>query len=65
MSRIKKIMKGLRKIKLEDKEFIEKMKELGYREDHINDLLQYKKNAAQEGIVISLELFLIEPPISD
>lgn len=50
---------------MEDKEFVEKMKALGYEEDHINDLLQHKKNAAREGIVISLDDFLLEPPISD
>lgn len=50
---------------MEDKEFTEKMKALGYEEDYINDLLQYKKNAALKGIIISLDDFLLEPPISD
>lgn len=44
-------------------EYIKKMKELGWSDDHINEQIQIHEEAAKDGIDIPFEVDLIESPI--
>lgn len=46
-----------------DNEFREKMKELGWDEDYIDEIIEGRNEAKTEGIFIPYEIYLIEAPI--
>lgn len=46
-------------------EYIEKMKELGWSDDYINEQIQIKEEAAKNGINIPFEADLVESPIEN
>lgn len=46
-------------------EFREKMRALGWDEEYIEECLQSKKEAEKDGIKTPLEMFLVTPVIND
>lgn len=46
-------------------EFRKRMRELGWDEDYIEECLQSKEEAENDGIITPLEIFLTAPVIND